>query len=145
MSQKLHFKIATPERVIYEGDIDELVCPTQMGEVGILPNHIPLVANIVPGELQVITDGESKNIFVAGGFLEVQPDNRVVVLADAAENIAEIDEKRAEEARSRAKKAMTEKTLGEEEYATAAAALERSLTRLRVLRKHRHKDVGRTP
>jgi len=143
-SKKLKLKIATPERVVYEADADSVTCMTELGEVSILPDHIPLVANLKAGELRIIAAGPKKNIFVAGGFLEVRPGNEVVILADAAEHVAEIDLSRAEEAKNRAKKAMAEQTMGREEYATAAAALERSLARLRVARKHRYKDAGKT-
>lgn len=139
---KIRFKIATPERVVFEGDIDRLTCPTQLGEVTILPNHIPLVANITAGELKVLQNGTARYMFVAGGFLEVRPQNEIIILADAAEPEEEIDIKRAEEARERARKAMTEKTLGEEEYAETLSALERSLARIRVGQRKKYKDVG---
>ena len=141
---KLKLKIATPERVVYENEVDEVICPTEMGEVGILPGHIPLVANLKAGELRVVNDETAKNIFVAGGFLEVRPGNEVVILADAAEHEEEIDLQRAEEARERARQAMAEKTLSEEEYAATAAALEKSLARIQFAKKRKYKDVGKT-
>ena len=136
---KIRFKIATPERVVYESEVDSVSCPTEMGEVTILPNHIPLVANLRAGELRV----DGKNIFVAGGFLEVRPGNEVVILADAAEHEEEIDLARAEEARERARKAMSEQTLSEEEYAATAAALEKSLARIQFAKKRKYRDVGK--
>lgn len=141
---KLEFKIATPERVVYEGEVDSVTCPTQMGEVTILPNHIPLVANLKAGELKTRQNGQEKFYALSGGFLEVRPQNEVVILADAAEALEEIDIARAEEARKRAKKLMTEEARSEAERATTiAAALERSLTRLKVARR-KYKDVGKT-
>ena len=138
---KLKFKIATPERVVHEAEAESVSVPTQMGEVTILPNHIPLVANLSPGEVKVV-EGE-KEIFmtVSGGFLEVRPENEIVILADAAEHPEEIDVKRAEEARERARKLMTEKTLGEEEYAQTTAALERSLVRIRTASKRKYRGL----
>lgn len=141
----IRFKIATPERVVYESEVDSVTCPTEMGEVTILPNHIPLVANLAPGEMKIVAAGQEKYIAVTGGFLEVRPDNEVIILADAAEAGEEIDIKRAEEAREKARKTMSEQTLSEQEYAATAAALERSLSRIRIAKKHRYKNVGKTP
>lgn len=140
---KLQFKIATPESVVYEGDVDSLTCPTEMGEVTILPNHIPLVANLKPGEMKIVEGGQLRHLFVAGGFLEVRAGNEVVILADAAEHEEEIDVKRAEEARKKARRLMAEKIQGEEEYAEVLGALERSLARLKVASKRKYKDVGK--
>lgn len=143
MGRKIKFKIATPERVVYEAEVDQVTCPTQMGEITILPNHIPLVANLKPGELKIVENGEPRHIAVAGGFIEVRPKNEVVILADAAEYEEEINLARAEEARERASKLMKEKIQSEEEYAEVLAALERSLARIKVARKRKYRDVGR--
>lgn len=143
MDKKIKFKIATPERVVYESEVDSVTCPTEMGEITILPNHIPLAANLKPGELKVGVNGEEKFIAVAGGFVEVRPGNEVVILADAAEHAEEIDVAKADEARQRAQKAMAERTLNGEEYAATAAALERSLARLRVARRHHKSRIER--
>lgn len=141
---KLKFKIATPEKVVHEADIDSLSCPTEMGELTILANHIPLVANIVPGELRIGDGQEVQYLVVTGGFLEVRPGNEIVILADAAEYDAEIDLQRAEKAKEQAKKTMSEENVEAEEYARAQAALERSLARIRVAsRKKKYRDVGK--
>lgn len=142
---KIKFKIATPERVIYESDVDQVTCPTQMGEITVLPDHIPLVANLVPGEMKIVENGLEKFLATSGGIVEVRPGNEVVILADAAEHPEEIDISRAEQAREKARKLMTEKTLGEEEFAATSAALERSLTRIKIAKKHRYKNVGKPP
>ena len=142
--KKIRFKIATPERVVYESEVDSVTCPTEMGEVTILPNHIPLVANLKAGELKTLQDGQEKFFALSGGFLEVRPQNEIVVLADAAEASEEIDTARAEEARQRAKKLMAQELRSEEEYATTMSALERSLARLKVAKRRKYKDVGRT-
>lgn len=140
---KIRFKITTPERVVYEGEINSVTCFTEMGEVTILPNHIPLVANLKAGELKIVENGQSKHIAVAGGFVEVRPKNEVVILADSAEHEEEIDVKRAEEAREKARRLMAEKIQGEEEYAEVLSSLERSLARLKVASKRKYKDVGK--
>src|SRR3989344_5105928 len=135
---KLKLKIVTPEKVLLDAEADSVSCPTQMGEITILPNHIPLVASLAPGEMKIVENGSARHMAVAGGVVEVRRQNEIVVLADAAEAEEEIDIKRAEEAKARARKVMSEKPLSEEEYAATAAALEKALTRLRVARRKRH-------
>ena len=136
----LHFQLVTPEKTVLTKELVSLSCPTTLGQITILPNHIPLVATLIPGELHAKTiDNDEFYINITGGFVEIRPNNQVIVLADAAEHHFEIDEKRAQEAVLRAKKAMEEKTLSEEEYARVAASLERSLTRLNIKRKHAHR------
>ena|SRR3989344_458215 len=138
---KLQFKLITPERVLYESEINSVSCPTQMGEITILPGHIPLVANLSHGEMRVVSGAETRFFTALGGVIEVRPGNEIVVLADAAERSEEIDEKRAEEARQRARKVMAEQTLSDEEYASTAAALEKSLARLKVARRRKIRNI----
>lgn len=140
---KIRFKIVTPERVVYETEVDSVTCTTQMGEVTILPNHIPLVAALAPGEMKIIVDGEEKFLAVAGGFLEVRPGNQVVILADAAEREEEIDLERAEAAREKARQKMREQAKDESMFAEGLAAIERSLARIKVARRKKYKDVGK--
>ena len=142
--QSLNFKLVTPERVLYEGKVDSLTCPTEMGEVTILPNHVPLVGKVVPGELSVRANDHEIFMAVGGGVLEVRPKNEVAVLADAGELATEIDLKRAAEARDRAQKLMAEKIMNDEEYAEVTASLERALSRIRVANRKKYKDVGRS-
>jgi F-type H+-transporting ATPase subunit epsilon len=142
--KKIQFKIATPEKVVYENPVDSVTCMTKMGEVTILPGHIPLVATLVPGELKFVADGKPEFIAVTGGFLEVRKNHEVVILADAAEHAEEINVSRAEEARERARKLMSEKIKDVETYAEVQAQLERSLARLKVARRKKYRDVGKT-
>ncbi len=137
----LHFQIATPERVVFEApSVSAITLPTKMGEITILPDHLPLVSSLVPGEVRVTIGGEHISMAVSGGFIEVKP-GKVVVLADTAERAEEIDEQRAEEARERARQLMQQKRVAEEvDYAALTAKLEKELARLRVVRKH--KDRG---
>jgi F-type H+-transporting ATPase subunit epsilon len=130
------FQLITPERTVLEKELTSLSCPTTMGLITILPNHITLVAELAPGEIHAKSDKEDFYMFVAGGFVEVKKGNRVVILADAAEHHFEIDAKRAEEARTKAQKDLAEKKIGSQDYAQVAAALERSLSRLNLARKH---------
>lgn len=136
---KIHFQLVTPERTVLNEELDSLSCPTSLGQITILPNHIPLVAKLKPGELIATVAGKQHFINVAGGFIEVRAENQVIALADAAEHHHEIDINRAEEAVQRAKQAMKEKTLSAEEYAKVATSLQTSLARLNVARKHQHR------
>jgi F-type H+-transporting ATPase subunit epsilon len=140
----IHFKIATPERVMLDVEVESLTLPTQMGEITVLPNHIPLVANLLAGEIKYRQAGQEKFFAVSGGVIEVKKNNEVVVLADSAEFGHEIDEAQAEKARDAAKKLMQETVTNEEKFADARAMLERNLARLKVARKHRthtHKNL----
>ena len=131
----LNFQLVTPEHAVLEKELTSLTCPTALGDITILPHHAQLVAALVPGELHAKSSNEDFYINITGGFVEVSKDGKIVVLADAAEHSFEIDLRRAEEAKKRAEKAMSESALSGEEYATVAAALERSLSRLKVARK----------
>lgn len=135
----IKFKLVTPERVLLEEEVESLSCPTSLGQITILPHHIPLVATLVPGEISGRKEGEEYFIAVSGGFVEVRQNNEIVVLADAAEHHYEIDVERAEQARQRAQKSMAESVASDEEYAKVAASLERSLARLNIARKRAHR------
>jgi len=133
---KLKFQIVTPEKTVLSKEVDALTCPTTMGQITVLPNHIPLIASLVPGELIAKNENQSEHIAVSGGFVEVRPGNEIVVLADTAERSEEISLERAEQAKERAEQAMQQaSTLSREEYAATQAALQRSLVRLRVAKK----------
>ena len=136
MKSKIKFKIVTPERTVYEDEIDQITIPTADGEITVLPNHIPLISILVPGELDVRKDGEEIAMAVSGGMIEVRG-NEMTILADTAERAEEIDLTRAEEARQRAEKLKDEKIrMDETEFATAAAIFEKNLARIKVARKH---------
>ncbi len=140
----INFQLVTPERTVLKQELVSLSCPTTLGQITILPHHIGLVATLVPGELHAKTEAEDFYIHVSGGFVEVKPGSEVVILADAAEHHFEIDITRATEAVERAKKDMQEKHGNAEEYAKVSAALERSLSRLNVARKHAHRKTSIT-
>ncbi|OHA48180.1 MAG: ATP synthase F1 subunit epsilon [Candidatus Terrybacteria bacterium RIFCSPHIGHO2_01_FULL_48_17] len=147
---KIHFEITTPERQFVKDEVDSVTAMTQVGELTILNNHIPLVVPVAPGEVRVKKDGEELYFAVAGGFLEVRRelkgephDTRATILADSAVRVEEIEEVEAEQARQRAKKAMEEyKTTDSEKFAEATAAFERALSQLHVAR--RRKARGQT-
>lgn len=136
---KIKFKIVTPERVVYENEIDQITLTTKLGEITILPNHIPLVSSLKAGEILVKKEGQEIPMVISGGFAEFT-DNSLVILADTAERVEEIDEAKAEEARKFAEEMLKRKGKASEEaidYASLAAKLEKELARLKVARKYR--------
>lgn len=138
MSRLIKFEITTPEKKIYSEEVEQITIPTQSGEITVLPGHIPLVAALKAGELRVVKNKEEIIMAVSGGFIEVTPE-KVVVLADSAEHAAEIDEKRAEEAKAKAAKLMTEKRFDAEEFALLSAKIEKEMARLHVAKKRKHR------
>ncbi len=136
-NKKIHFEITTPEKVVFSDEVDSVSLPTKMGQITVLPNHIPLISSIESGEVITRKEGKENYLAISGGLAEVKGDNRVVVLADTAEHFEEIDEARAEEARKRAEDLLKEKREDAEDYAVVAAKLQRELARLRVARRHR--------
>jgi len=133
----LHFEIITPDKIVYQDKIDSITLPTSEGEITILPGHIPLIAPTKPGEIMIKKNGEIKHMAVMRGFVETS-ENKVRLMADAAELAEDIDERRAEEARERAEKAKSE-AKDKVEFIDATAALERALTRIKIAkRKSRH-------
>lgn len=136
MPNSIKFKIVTPEKTVYEDSVDQVTLPTQEGEITVLPEHIPLISVLVPGELVAKKDGEEIAMAVSGGMVEVRK-NEITILADTAERAEEIDLARAEEARQKAEKLKDEKIrMDETEFAAVAALMERNLARIKVARKH---------
>lgn len=140
----IKFQIVTPERIVLEDDVRQVTVPTQMGEITVLPGHIPLVAALSAGEIRAKKNGEEILMAVSGGFLEVSK-NKVVILADTAERAEEIDVKRAEEARQRALKLKEEKRFDRVEFTVLQAKIEKELARLKVARRHRHRTGAPNP
>ena len=103
------FEIVTAEGVLYSDEVDGIVAPGIDGELGVLPNHASLLTVLKPGELRILKGNEETDVVVTGGFLEVL-DNKVTVLADAAERSEEIDIARAEEAIARAQERVASRT-----------------------------------
>jgi F-type H+-transporting ATPase subunit epsilon len=138
-SNKINFKIATPERVVFRSEeVEQITLPTKLGEITVLPNHVPLIGVLKPGEIVIREKGQDTSLSVSGGFIEVLSD-KVVVLADTAERAEELDIERAEAARRRAEEAMKEKRFDAKEFATLSAQIEKELARLRVAKKYRYK------
>ena len=128
-------EIVSQDRTIFEGDVDIVVIPGTVGEMGVLPNHAPLLSTIRLGVVKVRYGDTEESFIITGGLVEVQPDI-VTVLADAAENVEEIDLARAQEARQRAEERLAEgPPVGTDAYLAAEAALRRSSLRLDAARR----------
>ena len=108
LDQKIKFKIVTPEKVVFEDEIDQISLPTKMGEITVLANHVPLVSSLNPGEILIKKNKEEIPMAVSGGFVELN-NNQMVILADTAERVEEIDVERAEQARQKAKDLLDKK------------------------------------
>ena len=136
MASTLKFTIVTPDAVVYSRDVQMVTLPGIEGQIGVLPGHIPLLTQIVPGEL-IVRDGEGNETFLAvgEGLVEVTA-TRVAIVTDMAVAADSIDEAKAEEARQRAAARLRDK-LADEELASVNASLARTLAQLRVKRRRR--------
>jgi len=134
----LHLEVITPERKVYEDDVDMVVAPASEGYVGILPHHVPLFTTLGPGEFKVKKGGVEEVLAVFGGFMDVRGD-RVVVLTDAAEPAEEIDASRAQQARERAQQVLAAGPASAADEQRARAELQRALVRLRVSESRRRR------
>jgi F-type H+-transporting ATPase subunit epsilon len=135
MAETLKLEIVTPDGKAYSEDVEMVTLTGVQGEMGILPQHIPLMTKVVPGELVVRKGGRDLFVAVGGGLVQVTG-TRVSIVTDMAVAADKIDEARAEEARQLAEARLREK-LSDEEVATIEASLARSLAQLRVKRRHR--------
>jgi len=134
----LSVDIVTAERVVYsEGGVDKIIVPGVVGELTALPRHAPLLTMIKPGVLRIVKGDDEVEMAITGGFLEVR-ENRVTVLADAAERAEEIDVMRAEGARRQAQRRLEERA-EEIDRARTQAALERALARIKVAERRRRR------
>lgn len=132
----LHLKIVTPEQEVFEGEAEEVYAQTKDGEIGILPGHVNLMAQIIPGELRIKKNGNEEYFAVGSGLLQVS-NNELTIATDLAEKPAQIDEQAVEEAKKRAETAMSQ-VLSDEEYAETVAVLEKSLIQLKMKRRRVH-------
>lgn len=138
---KIKLKIATPERIVLEGEMEQISIPTQLGEITILPDHVPLISNIKPGIVEARQDGKAVPMAISGGFVEFH-DNELVILADTAERAEEIDVERAEQARKRAEQLKQDqrKSLDETQFASVISNIEKQLARIKVAKKYAPKS-----
>ncbi len=133
----IHCEIISQDRTVYQGEADMVGLPGEDGEMGILPHHAPLLTTLKYGVIKVRAGGKETFFTVAGGFAEIQPD-AVTVLADAAENVEEIDIQRAESARKRAEEVLAKGLPPDTDaYLKMDAALRKSNLRLDAVRRYR--------
>jgi F-type H+-transporting ATPase subunit epsilon len=134
----LKLEIVTAESPVFTGEVDSIVAPGTVGQFTILPHHAAFMTMLEAGELCLRMGGQETFMVVSGGFLEVM-DDRVIVLADAAERADDIDAARAEEAKKRAQEQMRRPLTGPE-LVVAEAALRRSLARLKVSERRKRRE-----
>jgi len=135
MASTLKLEIVTPVGKVYSEDVELVTLPGVAGQMGIYPQHVPLITQMVPGEMIVRKDGRDLFIATGEGLIEITA-TRVSILTDLAIAADRIDEAKAEEARQRAEARLREK-LSDEEVASVNASLARSLAQLRVKRRRR--------
>jgi len=131
----MHLDIITAEEVVYSDEVEALLAPGIEGELGILPHHAALMTMLQPGELMVRKDGQETFLAVTGGFLEVM-ENKVSILADAAERSEDIDEERAQAAVKSAQERIAMRS-ADLDLEQAMAQLRRATVRLTVARRRR--------
>ena len=133
----IQLEIVTPERLVYEDEVDSVNVPGVEGELGIPPHHAALVSMLGYGELRIRKGGAEESFAIVGGFVQVRPD-KVVVMAETADLAAEIDLERAQEARREAERALETGYTEGADLSAARAALQQALMRIRVAeRRHR--------
>jgi F-type H+-transporting ATPase subunit epsilon len=135
MANTLELQIITPDQTAYSEQVEMVTLPGVDGQMGIYPQHVPLMTQMVPGEIIVRKDGLDHFMAVGEGLIEVTGDH-VAILTDMAIAAEKIDEAQVEEARQRAEARLSEK-ISDEEVASVNSALTRSLAQLRVKRRHR--------
>ena len=136
MANTLKLEIVTPDAQTYSEAVEMVTLPGSEGEMGVYPNHVPLLTQIVPGEVIVRKDGRDYFLAVGEGFVEITGE-RVAIMTDMAIRAEHIDEAKAEEARRRAEARLAER-VDDEESAMASAALAHSLAQLKVKRRQQH-------
>jgi F-type H+-transporting ATPase subunit epsilon len=139
MAKTIHVDIVSAEQQIFSGEAAMVIVPGEGGELGILPEHIPLLTRIKPGTVRIlpVEGGEEEVIYVSGGMMEVQPD-RVTVLADTSVRAHDLDEAKAMEAERLAKDALANRS-GQMEVAQAQAELAEAAAQIAAIRKLRQR------
>lgn len=135
-AKTMKLKMVTPERVLFEQEVNRVTASTDLGQITVLPNHLALVTNIWPGEIIIEADGKVTPLVVSGGFLEIC-DNLVTILADTAEHVDQVNLAEAEEAIKLAGKLLKEKKYDLKEYETLERNLESHKAKVRSFNKWR--------
>src|SRR5215210_5861247 len=133
----LQLEIVTPEKLAYSDEVDSVQLPGSEGELGVLPNHAPLVSTLGAGELRLRKGGQEEFFAIVGGFLQVLPD-KVVVMAETADMASEIDLAKAEEARRSAEQTLESGYVEGADLAAARAQLQAALIRIRIAERRQH-------
>jgi F-type H+-transporting ATPase subunit epsilon len=139
----MQLEIVTPEKIIYTGEVDEIVINTADGEIAILPHHVNLMTKVLPGEMTLKIGNKTQYMAITGGFLEVS-NNKITLLADYAVQAEEIEINKALEAQKRAEEILKKKESGisAQDLAAAQGDLRRAILELKVAhRRHRSSNV----
>ena len=131
MAEKLKLEMVTPYKQVLSEEVDEVIMPGQVGELGILPGHTPLLTTLKVGEFTYRKGGASFHVAVNWGYVEVE-DDTIIVLAETAEPADQIDMARAKAALGRAEEALKKLDPEDKDYKIMEAALERALIRIQV-------------
>lgn len=130
---KLHYTIVTPERTVQEGEADSVSVMTTLGEITVLPHHVPLLALMKAGEMRIKTGKDEMLLATSSGLLEIREGSQIVVLADTAERSDELELSAIEAAKKQAQENLIAlRNRNDVGFADAAAHLERELARYRV-------------
>lgn len=142
----MRIKLVTPERVLFEEEIASATLPTEAGEITVLEHHIPIVSNLMPGVAEItFKSGSVEDVALSGGCIQVGDEGNITILADTAERGEELDIDVIEKAKAAAEKLMNEQTsVNDEQFAEAAAMLERELARYKAANKYRQRKGIRT-
>ena len=134
--QELRVQIVTPDGTVYDAAAREVVLPTLVGQIAILPNHVPLISRLQAGEIIIKKDGGDVHVAVSTGLIEVRPGSVVYIVADTAERAEHIDEARASAAHERAQTLLREaESLDDVAFAAVQAKIEKEFARVSVARR----------
>jgi len=134
MPNTMKLEVVTPGAVAYSADVEMVTLPTVTGQIGVYPQHVPLITRCEPGEMIVRRNGQDEIVALGHAIVEITATS-VAVVTDMAIGVHDIDEARAEEARRRAEERLRDK-ISDEEVATVNAALARSMAQLKIKRRH---------
>lgn len=137
---QLHVEVVSPEGLVFQGEADEVLLPTEKGEIGVLPHHIPLFTKLIGGEVRIKQGSKDTSFAISGGFLEVNPAS-LVILADFAVKAESIEVSRAEEAKRKAEQLIKERNENVD-FELAEKELERAILQLHVADKVKKRRVS---
>lgn len=138
----MYLEIITPEKTLLKEEIDELIVPTVNGEIAILPHHVNLLTEIIPGELTIKIKQKEQHLAITGGFLQIV-NNTITLLADYAVKSEEIDAKKALEAQKRAEEILKKKAEGisQQDFEQAQSEFRRAIAELKVANRRRRSGL----